>query len=106
MKKISAIILALLICALLCACGAGENLQSQNEAQTPQEAQQSALVEDPGFIADPADYQFAIVYGGVHPYFEPYEPGAKAAAKDLGIPEPYIVSPQAWDQTEQNQVLD
>ena len=26
--------------------------------------------------------------------------------KDLGIPEPFIASPQAWDQTEQNQVID
>lgn len=66
----------------------------------------NAMVEDSGYIADPAYYQFAIVYGGEHPYFMPYEPGAKAAAEDLGIVDPYIVSPQAWDQVEQNKVLD
>jgi len=59
-----------------------------------------------GAIAADSDYQFAVVYGGVHPFFSLWEPGAKDAAKDLGIPEPYIASPQAWDQTEQNQVLD
>lgn len=64
------------------------------------------LVEDSEGISDPAEYQFAIVYGGVHPFFDPWKPGAIAAAQDLGIPEPYVVSPQAWDQPEQNQVID
>ena len=59
-----------------------------------------------GVIAADSDYQFAVVYGGVHPFFDKWEPGAKAAAKDLGIPEPWILSPQEWDQTEQNQILD
>lgn len=59
-----------------------------------------------GAIAADSDYQFAVVYGGVHPFFDKWEPGAKAAALDLGIPEPWILSPQNWDQTEQNQILD
>ncbi len=79
---------------------------AENADENPSSYLGPELVGDPGRILDPSEYQFAIVYGGAHPYFDPYKPGAKAAAKDLGIPEPYVVSPQAWDQPEQNQVID
>ncbi len=107
MKRIIAFVLNIILILLLVACSQPNIIDN-----TPQETdddsheESSALIEEEGEVADPADYQFAIVYGGAHPYFNPYEPGAKAAAKDLGIPEPFIVSPQAWDQTEQNQVLE
>ncbi|MGE5494151.1 MAG: sugar ABC transporter substrate-binding protein [Burkholderiales bacterium] len=65
----------------------------------------SDLAADSERILDPSEYQFAIIYGGAHPFFDPWKPGALAAAKDLGIPEPYIMSPQAWDQPEQNSVI-
>lgn len=99
------VVLCLILTLAACAQPGGtDNLPPA--AEPSQEAESSALIQDEGEVSDPANYQFAIVYGGAHPYFDPYEPGAKAAAKDLGIPEPFIVSPQAWDQTEQNQVLD
>ena len=102
MKRIIAFVLNINLILLLVACSQPDVMD-----HTPKTTEESsALIEEEGEVADPADYQFAIVYGGAHPYFNPYEPGAKAAAKDLGIPEPFIVSPQAWDQTEQNQVLD
>lgn len=110
MKKAGTLILIIVLIISFVACSSLETTATEpsDEAavQNLSETDDNALVEDEGEVADPADYQFAIVYGGAHPYFDPYEPGAKAAAKDLGIPEPYIVSPQAWDQTEQNQVLD
>ena len=53
-----------------------------------------------------ASYNFAIVYGGVHPFFDPWAFGAQAAAIDLGIPIPNVTSPQNWDQTEQNAIID
>lgn len=110
MKKTLASLLALIIIVSITAC----NYQGtpQNPSASPTKTAEAArnqgtdLDEDSEEILDPSEYQFAIVYGGVHPYFDPYKPGAKAAAKNLGIPEPYIVSPQAWDQPEQNQVID
>jgi ribose transport system substrate-binding protein len=111
MKRCAAIFIILSIILTFTACVADQQELSAADAAADTEdaaeaSENSALVQDVDLVSDPLNYQFAIVYGGVHPYFEPYEPGAKAAAKDLGIPEPYITSPQAWDQTEQNKVLD
>lgn len=64
------------------------------------------FVQSNGNAVDPAEYQFAIVYGAAHPYFNPFRVGGQAAAEDFGISEPYVVSPNAWDQIEQNQVID
>jgi ribose transport system substrate-binding protein len=80
--------------------------QQQNAAESIGAEEQVAILEENFEVSDPADYQFAVVYGGDHPFFYPWASGAKAAAQDLRIPEPFIVSPQAWDQTEQNQVID
>ena len=107
MKRIIAFVLNINLILLLVACSQPNVIDNTPKTTVDySQEESSALIEEEGEVADPADYQFAIVYGGAHPYFDPYEPGAKAAAKDLGIPEPFIVSPQAWDQTEQNQVLD
>jgi len=110
MRKSIAVLLAVVLLAALSACGISGDIED-NQPQIEEEAKTSSyigknLLEEPDQFIDPAEYQFAIVYGGVHPYFDPYKPGSKAAAKDLGIPEPYIVSPKAWDQSEQNQVID
>lgn len=52
------------------------------------------------------NYNFAIIYGGVHPFFDPWRFGAQQAAMDLGIPTPNVTSPQGWDQTQQNAIID
>jgi len=111
MKKAIISLLVMLILLMIIACDAKEEVNeiSPDQAEAAELASShlgEKLVEDAEEVIDPAEFQFAVVYGGVHPYFDPYKPGAKAAAKDLGIPEPYVVSPQAWDQTEQNQVID
>ena len=110
MKRAAAIFMIWVMIFVLAACFPSQENESTTEPTDTVEAtatpETSALVQDVDQVSDPTNYQFAIVYGGVHPYFEPYEPGAKAAANDLGIPEPYVTSPQAWDQTEQNKVLD
>jgi ribose transport system substrate-binding protein len=53
-----------------------------------------------------ADYKFAIVYGALHPYFDPMPQAAKDAEKDFGLPEVTITAPQNWDQPEQNVIYD
>ncbi len=109
MKKTFVCLLNLIAVIAVASCSYQDKLPDAEPAKT--EGNSSSyfgpdLVEDSEGILDPSEYQFAIIYGGVHPFFNPWEPGALAAAKDLGIPEPYIVSPQAWDQPEQNQVID
>ena len=111
MKKAAVSIVIAIVLLLSAACGAADEGSVSQPAQAEPEVESSGypganLVKSEEEVIDPAEYQFAIVYGGVHPYFEPYKPGARAAASDLGIPEPYVVSPQAWDQSEQNQVID
>jgi ribose transport system substrate-binding protein len=111
MKRLPAGIIAVILFLLLTACNASDEKTSASQTQAEPSGKTSSylgadLIENSEAVIDPAEYQFAVVYGGLHPYFEPYKPGAKTAAKDLGIPEPYVVSPQAWDQAEQNQVID
>ena len=106
MKKFVCLVVSfmILLTAAACAAPTAEPTETAGVESAPVES--APLVQEETTVEDMSNYQFAIVYGGVHPFFDPWEPGAKAAAKDLGIPEPYVVSPQAWDQTEQNQVLD
>ena len=56
--------------------------------------------------ADPGKYQFALVKGGVHPYFAPMDQAIKDVAADLNIPVPILQAPQEWNQDEQNNILD
>lgn len=110
MKRILSVILSLaMLIVMFSGCGSKEVAKTSTPSQqsTAAAAEPStALVSKTEKVTDSANYKFAVVYGGVHPFFDAWEPGAKAAAKDLGIPEPEVLSPQKWDQTEQNQVLD
>lgn len=109
-KKMLCLVLAAMMIVGLAACGKTEEpAAAPAEEATTEVAEPIVTIDETEAVAEDVDlseYQFAVVYGGVHPYFEPYEPGAKDAAKALGIPEPFVVSPQNWDQTEQNQVID
>lgn len=51
-------------------------------------------------------YKFAIVYGALHPYFDPMPQAAKDAERDFGLSEVTITAPQNWDQPEQNVIYD
>jgi len=113
MKKIIRCLAILLVVGVLFSCDAAgqttpvaEAQEEQLATETEDEALQGVILEENTGVTDPANYQFAVIYGGDHPFFYPWAFGAKAAAKELGIPEPFIESPQAWDQTEQNQVID
>lgn len=113
MKKTVRLLAAFFALALLFSCAyadqtspSSDSRQAQDTAESTGEEEQVAILNEDIEVSDPADYQFAVVYGGDHPFFYPWASGAKAAAQDLRIPEPFIVSPQAWDQTEQNQVID
>ena len=111
MKKMVALTAVLTAMCLLISCNYSNQTETptaslQSAADSSNATEQGVILDEIEGVSDPADYQFAVVYGGDHPFFYPWASGAKAAAQDLGIPEPYIASPQAWDQTEQNQVID
>ena len=55
---------------------------------------------------DAENYQFALVKGGVHPYFTPMDQAIIDVAEKLGIPVPILQAPQEWNQDEQNNILD
>ena len=103
MKKAFIYLLSLIIVTASAACGGLPQPDTDQEPQMTETPAASSylgpdILEESKEILDPSEYQFAVIYGGVHPFFDPWKPGAKAAAQDLGIPEPYVVSPQAWDQ--------
>ena len=52
------------------------------------------------------DYRFGFSFGGIAAYADPCPGMANKAAKELGIPEIVVQTPQNWDQNEQNEMLD
>lgn len=53
-----------------------------------------------------ADYQFGFSWGGVGSFEKPIPEMAKIAAEELGIPDVIEMTPQEWEQNQQNQMLD
>ena len=116
MKRLIVLVLAACMLLGLAACGApatqpAEETSAAPEATPKAETQTEIEMEEMedvvvGGQKEGASYSFAIVYGGVHPFFDPWAFGAQAAALDLGIPIPNVTSPQNWDQTEQNAIID
>ena len=116
MKRLIVLVLAACMLLGLAACGGApaapaDDTSAAPEA-TPKAETQTEIEMDEmqdvveGGAKEGASYNFAIVYGGVHPFFDPWAFGAQAAAIDLGIPIPNVTSPQNWDQTEQNAIID
>jgi len=123
MKKIISIVIALvLVLALITACGGGAAPPASEPAEpapapaaeSSSDAASSGATVDgrPEFAFGPtggrseADYQFGFSFGGVAAFADPIPPMANLAAGELGIPEVKVMTPQNWEQNEQNQMLD
>ena len=112
MKRLIVLVLAVCMLLGLAACGAPAAQPTEKPEAAPTAGTQTEIEMDDmedlvvAGQKEGADYSFAIVYGGVHPFFDPWAFGAQAAAIDLGIPIPNVTSPQNWDQTEQNAIID
>ena len=114
MKKVIALALAIaMLLMTFAACGETATTTSQVPQDTQGAGEQEQLEVSAGeAVASQAGqvegkvYDFAIVYGGVHPFFDPWAFGAQQAALDLGIRTPNVTSPQDWDQTQQNAIID
>lgn len=114
MKKLVILVLTACMLLSLAACGAPAPASEEPAASpeaTPKVETANDLDVDLQDVVETgttegANYNFAIVYGGVHPFFDPWAFGAQQAAMDLGIPIPNVTSPQNWDQTEQNAIID
>jgi len=114
MKKVIALVLSVaMIIVAFAACGQA----APSTSAAPQETKGAGAQEGMQISAGQAvqsqagqqegkKYNFAIIYGGVHPFFDPWRFGAQAAAMDLKIPTPNVTSPQNWDQTQQNAIID
>lgn len=114
MKKVIALAVAIaLLLVTFAACGetatttsqAPQNSQGAGEQEQLEVSAGEAVASQAGQV-EGKEYNFAIVYGGVHPFFDPWAFGAQQAALDLGIPIPNVTSPQNWDQTQQNAIID
>lgn len=110
MKKILALVLATcMLLVFVTACGTPASEVTPSATQTPGTANDLGVDMSKDVVSgqkEGANYNFAIVYGGVHPFFDPWLFGAQQAGIDLGIQLPTVTSPQNWDQTEQNAIID
>ena len=114
MKRVITLVVAIaMVLVVFAACGQApattSTEPSEEEGLGAQEQMQvsagEAVEEQAGEVEGKA-YNFAIIYGGVHPFFDPWRFGAQQAAMDLQIPTPNVTSPQNWDQTQQNAIID
>jgi ribose transport system substrate-binding protein len=107
MKRVVVLFLVIaMLLGVLAACDKGETASSGAGAQESLNVDASQNVGSQAGQKEGVKYNFAIVYGGVHPFFDPWRFGAQQAALDLGIPTPNVTSPQNWDQTQQNAIID
>ncbi len=87
-------VLVLLLMVLTFAVGCSETSDGTDTGDTGESSESAA------------EYKFAIVFGALHPYFDPMPQAAKDAERDFGLPEVTITAPQNWDQPEQNVIYD
>ncbi len=112
MKKFIALLLVVVMAVVPMVACSQQPAEQSAEPTEKAETQESLGVDVGQEVSEQAgekegvDYNFAIVYGGVHPFFDPWAFGAQQAALDLGIPVPNVTSPQDWDQTQQNAIID
>jgi len=110
-KKLSVVLALMLVSVMVAGCSGtsatkNENKETASTSQTTQQ-QSEGNSKDTGKAEGFADnYKFAVVKGGINPYFTPVDQAVKDAAKEYGIPEPLVQSPQNWNQNEQNTILD
>lgn len=82
-------------------CTAQESPDDQGAADSADEGTGDAA----GGAASLGDIQVALVPGGAHPYFQPWQDGGEAAAEDFGIGSVTFNESSEWDQTKQNAAL-
>ena len=103
------LLLVLTLCVFLVAgCTEKSDSEANEGSQTSSanEASDDTTDENPEETVNDADYQFALVKGGVHPYFTPMDQAIIDVAEKLSIPVPVLQAPQEWNQDEQNNILD
>jgi len=107
MKKFIVLLLIVAITASMAfASGNEEPVASDSGAELTYVELYPEIVYGPVPGKSMKDYQFGFSFGGIADYANPVKGMANQAAKELGIPEIKIQTPQNWVQNEQNQKLD
>ena len=95
----------LLLVVLFGACSDGtatEPEEASNDTSISAESSDDSTVE----TEDVDMYNFAVVGGAIHPYFDNFPVACVDVGSDLDIPEPVYKAPQDWEQSQQNTILD
>ena len=114
-KKLATVLsLMLVLVMVLSACApAAKNDTPAND--TPAQDTQTSTTETPETTDTPAadtsaddaaKYNFAIVQGGIHPYYTPFPQALADVAADLGIPEPRREAVAFFNQEEQSALIE
>jgi ABC-type sugar transport system, periplasmic component len=94
------------ICTMIVGCSKASTTPTENKGTSSVQTTQPGNAETTKAANNTDNYKFAVIKGGINPYFAPVDQAVKDAAKDYGIPVPLIQSPQNWNQNEQNTILD
>lgn len=96
---------------VLAACGGDDPApveDGEDAAEEPAD-DEGATDDDEGGETAEADFsevQLALVPGGAHPYFQPWQDGGQAAVDEFGLAGMTFNETGEWDQTKQNSAID
>ena len=94
---------------LLTACGDGGSSgdDAPDDAGTQESAAEAEPDDEAGDVSlDFSSVQVALIPGGAHPYFQPWQDGGQAAVGDFGLAGYTFNETGEWDQTRQNAAID
>lgn len=118
MKKLSCVLMAIVMAIALLGCGSSPAKDSQPSGDSKPPVSNDAPAAPTTVEGHPeitfgpvegktsADYQFGFSWGGVGSFEKPIPVMGNRAAAELGIPEVMEMTPQEWEQNQQNQMLD
>lgn len=106
---------ATVLCAglLLTACGGGGDSSDDasddagtDEAGAEAEEEEEESTDDAADDVDFSSIEVALIPGGAHPYFQPWQDGGQAAVDEFGLAGYTFNETGEWDQTRQNAAID
>ena len=108
--KRTAVIVCWILVVALCFVACAQETESDTAANTTEAESESVVTSESSSEAasseDAAEYNFAVVQAGIHPYYTPFPQAVADATADLGIPEPNLQAVSFFNQEEQTTLIE